>query len=73
LAVLLAGGDLMLRDAGELRAEAVMARHTVIAGEIDRHLGRLERDRISGYRPASPRAATQPVSRCTRIPGWSIS
>jgi hypothetical protein len=54
LAVLLAGDDLMRRDAEELRAvrEAVMARHTAIAGEIDRHLSRLERDRICGYRPA---------------------
>jgi uncharacterized protein len=54
LAVLLGSNDLMPRDAGQLRAarDAVMARHATLAAEIDRHLARLERDRICDYRPA---------------------
>jgi uncharacterized protein len=54
LAILFAGEDLMLRDAGLFRAEhdMVIARHAALADDIDRHLARLERDRICDYQPA---------------------
>lgn len=54
LAALLAGDDLVLRDATRIRAagDAVRARHAALADEIDRHLGRLECERICDYCPA---------------------
>jgi uncharacterized protein len=54
LAALLARDDQVLWDTTRLGAEhdAVMARHVALANEIDRHLGRLERERLCDYRPA---------------------
>jgi hypothetical protein len=54
LAALLAGDDLVLRDATRIRAagDAVRARHAALADEIDHHLRRPECERFCDYRPA---------------------
>jgi uncharacterized protein len=65
LAALLARDDLLLRD---MRAEhdAVMARHAALANEIDRHLRRLERERVCDYRPAFLPAVGKPAHATVR-------
>jgi len=54
LAPLLADDDLLLADNRRFRAErdAILAQYTAIATAIDRHLARLEAERICDYRPS---------------------
>ena len=53
-AAVLVGDDLPVRD--EIHASAtrdtLVSRHAALVGDIDEHLARLERDRVSDYRPA---------------------
>jgi yecA family protein len=68
LAALLAGDDLVLRDATRFRAEhdTAMARHATLADEIDRHLGILERGPVCDYRPAFLSGAGKPAHATVR-------
>ena len=54
LAALWRDEDLTLWDAGRATAErdAIVLRQTALAAEIDRHLARLETERVCDYRPA---------------------
>ena len=54
LAALWRDEDLTLWDAGRAMAErdAIVLRQTALAAEIDRHLARLETERVCDYRPA---------------------